>query len=195
MRPWGCTAYVHDTSSEFGKLGPRGKKSVFVRYSDVSKGYVFVREQDSGTITEFESRDVIFIENEFPKLGQIGQEQTLYETQDMDASGSLHSSGRNFTRNENVDSLIETDANVPNPESSGRIIPYSSGSIDYESSGPSGTIPIEPRKSTRKRNLPLRFRDCDSTEVLSLDLSDDEPRNVQEALSGPTKDKWIKAME
>ena len=65
LRPWGCIAYVHDTSSKFGKLGPRDKKSVFIRYSDVSKGYVFMGEQGDGSITEFESRDVNFIENEF----------------------------------------------------------------------------------------------------------------------------------
>ena len=55
LKPWGCTTYVHDTSSKFRKLGPRGRKSVFIRYSDVSKGYVFVGEQDDGSITEFES--------------------------------------------------------------------------------------------------------------------------------------------
>ena len=43
------------TSSKYGKLGPRGKKNNFVRYSDVSKGYVFVGEQDNGLTIEFES--------------------------------------------------------------------------------------------------------------------------------------------
>ena len=23
--PWGCTAYIHNTSHEYGKLGPRGR--------------------------------------------------------------------------------------------------------------------------------------------------------------------------
>ena len=32
LHPWGCAAYVHDTSHKFGKLGPRGKKCIFIRY-------------------------------------------------------------------------------------------------------------------------------------------------------------------
>ena len=206
LRPWGCTAFVHDTSSKYGKLGPRGKKSIFVRYSDVSKGYVFVGEQDNGLTTEFESRDVTFIENEFPKLGNIGQEIIFYETQEEETSGSLHSSGRIFEKEEteNVRSSSLTDANVPDPESSGRIDPYSSGSMDLD---PSRTIPnydeyqryvyqdSEPRKSTRKKAVPQRFRESDSSQAFLLDLSDDEPKNVKEALSCPAKDKWIKAME
>ena len=72
LRPWGCAAYVHNTSSKYGKSGPRGKKSIFVRYPEVSKGYVFIGEQENSTVTKFESRDVVFIENEFPKSGDIG---------------------------------------------------------------------------------------------------------------------------
>ena len=33
MRPWGCAAYVHNVSHEYGKLGPKGKKCIFIRYS------------------------------------------------------------------------------------------------------------------------------------------------------------------
>lgn len=38
LRPWGSMAYVLDPSHKYGKLGPRGKKCIFIRYSDVSKG-------------------------------------------------------------------------------------------------------------------------------------------------------------
>jgi hypothetical protein len=44
MRPWGCAAFVHDMSHQHGKLGPWGKKSIFIRYSEHSKGYVFIGE-------------------------------------------------------------------------------------------------------------------------------------------------------
>ena len=33
LRPWGSAAYVHDPSSKYGKLGQRGKKCIFIRYS------------------------------------------------------------------------------------------------------------------------------------------------------------------
>ena len=54
LKPWGCAAYVHNSSHKHEKLGPRGKKSIFIRYSEQSKGYVFIGEQEGGNITEFE---------------------------------------------------------------------------------------------------------------------------------------------
>ena len=36
LRPWGSAAFVHDPSSKFGKLGPRGKKCIFIRYPEHS---------------------------------------------------------------------------------------------------------------------------------------------------------------
>ena len=53
LRPWGCAAYVHSSSHKYGKLGSRGKKSSFIRYCE--QKYVFIGEQESGKITEFES--------------------------------------------------------------------------------------------------------------------------------------------
>ena len=29
---WGCATYVHNFSHEYGKLGPKGKKCIFIRY-------------------------------------------------------------------------------------------------------------------------------------------------------------------
>ena len=114
-----------------------------MRYSDVSKLYVFVGEQKNGSITEFESRDVNFIENKFLKLGEIGRDQAFYETQDLNASGSLHSSRRiideeenenvvHSQENENVILFSQSDVNVQNPKLSGRMDPNSSESIDFE---------------------------------------------------------------
>ena len=41
----------------------------------------------------------------------------------------------------------------------------------------------------------MKFRAIGSAEALLVDLSTDEPRNMQEALSGMAKEKWIKAMD
>ena len=48
---WGCTTYIHNTSHEYEKLGPRGKKCIFIRYSEFSKGYVFLGEDMTGRVT------------------------------------------------------------------------------------------------------------------------------------------------
>ena len=66
IRSWGCEAYVHNISHEYGKLSPRGKKCIFIRYSEYSKGYVFLGEDINGSVTKIESRDVIFLKEDFP---------------------------------------------------------------------------------------------------------------------------------
>ena len=55
LRAWGSTGYVHNPSKRYGKLGPRGRKCIFVRYSEHSKGYVLISEDEDGTTTELES--------------------------------------------------------------------------------------------------------------------------------------------
>ena len=84
LRPWGCAAYVHESAHQHGKLGPRGKKSIFIRYSEHSKEYVFIGEQPSGSLTKFESRDATFLENDFLTKGKINQDLSLYEIRDQD---------------------------------------------------------------------------------------------------------------
>ena len=66
MRPWGCVGYIQNTSHENEKLGSRGKKCIFI-----TKGYVFLGEDITGKVIEIKSRDVIFLEEDFPKRGEI----------------------------------------------------------------------------------------------------------------------------
>ena len=37
LRPWGFTGFVNSTTHKYGKLGPRARKHIFIRYSDSSK--------------------------------------------------------------------------------------------------------------------------------------------------------------
>ena len=48
--PMECVSYIHNTSHEYGKLGPKGKKCIFIRYSEFSKGYVFLGEDINGIV-------------------------------------------------------------------------------------------------------------------------------------------------
>ena len=88
MRTWGCTFYIHNTSHEYEKLGLRGKKCIFIRYSEISKGYVFLGEDMIGRVIEIESRDVIFLEKDFLKRGDINRDFRLFEMEGPKASGS-----------------------------------------------------------------------------------------------------------
>jgi hypothetical protein len=79
LRPWGCVGYVHNATHKHGKLGPKANKCVFIRYSDESKGYVMLGEHPDREVIEIMSRDVEFMENDFPSKGDVGQSLELYE--------------------------------------------------------------------------------------------------------------------
>jgi hypothetical protein len=81
---WGSAGIVHNTSHKYGKLGPRGKKCILMRYSKHSKGYVLIGEQTDGRVTEIESRDMDFIEDEFPTRGEVERNLEFYETMDRE---------------------------------------------------------------------------------------------------------------
>ena len=90
MHPWGCAAYVHNNSHQYGKLGPRGKKCIFIRYSELSKGFLFVGEETDRRVIEFESQDVVFLEEDYPKRGEIDKDFQFYEMKDPDYVSPSH---------------------------------------------------------------------------------------------------------
>ena len=79
LRPWGSVVYVHNSIHMSGKLGAKSKNCIFIRYSELFKGYVFIGEYESGIVIELESWDVNFIENEFPSIGEIDEDFQIYE--------------------------------------------------------------------------------------------------------------------
>ena len=87
--PWGCASFVHSTSRKYGKLGPTASKKIFIRYSESSKGYVMYGEHSDGGMTEIESRDVNFIEDDFPSISEAKQDFQLYKLQELKVSYHL----------------------------------------------------------------------------------------------------------
>ena len=67
LRSWGSAVYVYDTFHKYEKLDLRGKKCIFIRYSEHSKGYMFISKQADGSITELESWDIMFLKNNFSR--------------------------------------------------------------------------------------------------------------------------------
>ena len=78
--------------TDMANLGLGGGNRIFIRYAENSKGYVFIGQEDNGGMTEFESRDVTFLENKFPRQGEISTDLSLFEMQDQ--NDLPHSSGR-----------------------------------------------------------------------------------------------------
>jgi len=88
LRPWGSAGYVHNPTHEHGTLGPRAIKMVFIRYPEHSKGYVMFGEHPNGGMTEVDSCNVDFLEDEFPRIDEMKQDLQLYELQ-LDSEVSL----------------------------------------------------------------------------------------------------------
>ena len=79
LRPWDSASYVHNPTNKHEKLGPRATKMVFIWYPKHSKGYVMYGEHPNGGVTEVDSHNVEFLEDEFPSIGEIKQDKALYE--------------------------------------------------------------------------------------------------------------------
>ncbi|KAL0349840.1 UNVERIFIED_CONTAM: hypothetical protein Sradi_4133200 [Sesamum radiatum] len=79
LHPWGSTGFMHSTSHKYGNLDPSAYKLIFIRYCDHSKGYVMFGEHRDKGMTEIESGDVDFLEEDFPSLSEIKGNLELYE--------------------------------------------------------------------------------------------------------------------
>ena len=105
LRPWGSAGYVHNPTHKHGKLGPRATKMVFIRYPAQSKGYVMYGEHPNGGMTEIDSRNVDFLEDEFSTIGEVKKDVELFELQpDIQPS---------FGEGENLDSNQVTEDGMP----------------------------------------------------------------------------------
>lgn len=55
LHPGGCVANIYTSSHPNVKLGRKGKKYIFIRYSTLSKGSVFMSEEATRRVIEIES--------------------------------------------------------------------------------------------------------------------------------------------
>lgn len=162
----------------------------FLKYSEHSKGYLFLGERDKRSVTEFEFHDATFLENIFSKLGDIWQYLSIFETHDQEISivnilMIYFRVGSNLDTNEHVhlDSQLLSELN------------------SFIESGPSGSnVPIdESINQSQQRQMSHSRIHCRhfeiEWEVLIITPKEDEPRNVKEAFKSLTKEKWLKVME
>uniref|UniRef100_A0A2N9FM86 Integrase catalytic domain-containing protein n=1 Tax=Fagus sylvatica TaxID=28930 RepID=A0A2N9FM86_FAGSY len=163
------------TAHKYGKLGPRARKHIFIRYSDSSKGYVMYGEHPNGGMTEIESRDIDFIETDFPSIGDANKDLDLYELEEDE--GTLPSSS-------------EGGGLVPRP-----VIAEDSGS-DLQ---PSGSITLDQdsqaRRVSNRGHIPRRHFEIEGNVLLCNAKHVDEPASFSEALHSPDRDEWMTAMQ
>ncbi|KAK0599320.1 hypothetical protein LWI29_004233 [Acer saccharum] len=190
LRPWGCAGYVHDPSNKYGKLGTRRKKCIFIRYSEHSKGYVLIGENSNGSVTEIESRDVNFLESEFPKRGEVDKDIRFYELD-------------NLIKDSNLNTPLEVNADL-----SGTSVPSGSETpleVNIDLLGLSVHNGSNDVMETALLDLPFRRSNCGNVPCRRFEIKRgafmvvlhdaDEPKNVNEALKSPNKELWINAMK
>ncbi|OMO92476.1 hypothetical protein CCACVL1_06836 [Corchorus capsularis] len=165
LRPWGSAAYVHTTSHKDGKLGPRGKKCIFIRYSEHSKGYVFIGEHGDGTVTEIESRDVDFLEKDFPRRGEVEKEIDLYEKEDPDM--------------EAPSSPIENEGAIP------QTLGDNGGDLPSSSSMPIDEDSQAQLRRSKRGGVPRRRFEVEGEAFMIAPQDEAEPKTFKEALSSP----------
>ena len=91
LHQWGCATYIHNNSHQYRKLGPRGKKCIFIKYFEYFKGFVFIGENAHGKMTKIESHNVVFLEKDFPTTCEVNKDFQLYEMENLDYNATSHS--------------------------------------------------------------------------------------------------------
>ena len=112
MRSWGCVTYVHNVSHEYGNIGPKGKEYIFITYSEFSKSYIFLGEDINGSVTEIESRDVVFLEENFSRQGKIDRDTHFYEMEDPEVGEGVRIINSTLTIPNNIESLTSLEASM-----------------------------------------------------------------------------------
>ena len=117
-----------------------------------------------------ESRDTDFLEENFPRRGDVDRNLELYEIEEPN-EGALNST-----------SEIESDS-IP----SGSVPVSGSVPLDIDSQNP------QVRKS-QHGSVPRRRFEIEGEAFMCALQDEDEPKNYREALSYPASEKWKAAM-
>ncbi|OMO85551.1 retrovirus-related Pol polyprotein from transposon TNT 1-94 [Corchorus capsularis] len=127
-------------------------------------------EHPDGGMREMESRNVKFLEEEFPSIGEVQNDLHLYELQE-----------------EITQPFVDGGEIRTQPE-----IDKGSGSMPIEVDSQNESIEL--RRSSRG-NVPRRRFEIDNNAFISISQDDDEPTSFQEVLASSTRDKWLAAMK
>jgi hypothetical protein len=127
---------------------------------------VFIGEQSNESVTEFESQDVIFLENKFPRKGEIVHDFSLY---DVDEQNYLIVANR----------LVH----ISEPP----IVSHPSGRKLADDAEPSST-----QSQIRHRNrarVPKRHFSIENKSYMIVMQDEEELNNIREAPTCPAKEK------
>ncbi|KAL0287546.1 UNVERIFIED_CONTAM: Retrovirus-related Pol polyprotein from transposon TNT 1-94 [Sesamum radiatum] len=174
----GVAGFVHSTSHKYGKLGPRASKLIFIRYCEHSKSYVMYGEHPNKGMTEIESRDVDFLEEDFPSISEVKENLELYELRDPQGDASITVEGETPNSYLVIDGDNESDHKL-------------SGSCSLEEHNAQN-----PQMRRSKRGgIPRRRYEIEGESFMCASVDIDEPATYEEAVTSPNANEWITAMK
>ncbi|KAL0282692.1 UNVERIFIED_CONTAM: Retrovirus-related Pol polyprotein from transposon TNT 1-94 [Sesamum radiatum] len=178
LRPWGSAGFVHSTSHKYGKLGPRASKLIFIRYCEHSKGYVMYCEHPDKGMTEIGSRDVDFLEEDFPSISEVKGNLELYLLRDPQGGASITVEGETPNSYPVIDGDNESD-------------PKLSGSCSLEEHNSQN-----PQMRRSKRGgIPRRLYEIEGESIMCASVDIDEPATYEEVVTSPNANEWITEMK
>ncbi|KAI9169131.1 hypothetical protein LWI28_007482 [Acer negundo] len=169
----------------------KGKKGNFQKGKWKGPKKNFKKSENSdGSVTEIESRDVNFLESEFPKRGEVERDIRFYELDNLIEDSNL-----------NAPLKVNTDLSGPSVPS-GSKTPIQVNIYLPGPSVPNGSNEVVettlldlPSHRSNRGNVPHRRFEIEGEAFMVASHDADEPKNVNEALKSPDKELWIKAMK
>jgi hypothetical protein len=132
-------------------------------------------EHPNGGMTKIESRDIDFIETNFPNIGEANRDLDLYE-------------------------LEEDEGTLPSSSEGGGLVPRPVIAEDNGSGlQPSGSITLDQDSQAHRVNsrghIPRHHFEIEGNVLLCNVKDVDEPASFSEALHSPNGDEWMTAMQ
>ncbi|KAL0367960.1 UNVERIFIED_CONTAM: Retrovirus-related Pol polyprotein from transposon TNT 1-94 [Sesamum calycinum] len=177
LRPWVLVGFVYSTSHQYEKLGPRASKLIFIRYCEHSKGYVMYGEHPNKRI-EIESRDVDFLEEDFPSISEVKENLELYELRDPQGSASITVEGETPRSYLVIDGDNESD-------------PKLSGSCSLEEHN----FQNPQMQRSKRGGIPRRRYEIEDESFMCASVGIDELTTYEEAVTSPNTNEWTTAMK
>ena len=204
MRTFGCKAHVYIPNHKRGKLDPKRTKCIMLGYCTNQKGY---RLWDPTKQRVIAARDVVFYENPLfttPDVVFLPLEHTEKKftspkpTETAPAKQNDHPHNPETVHNDQHNSPEELQANQPNSNDKHTEVkkglpqpnPKNLSSPDASSSDEQ-LEQLQLRRSQRPKKKNRRYDDHVLYQVTS---NFNKPRTFEEAISGPEKEQWWKAM-
>ena len=132
---------------------------------------MFISEQASGTTSELESRDVSFLENEFPSIGEVDKNFQFY---------NLKYPNEIITSNDGV--CVSTD-------------PLGIAILSGNETPDTSILTGESTRKSNRRPIPRRCFEIKGEAFMIASHDGDEPNTYNEALTSSAKDLWMKAID